>query len=87
MVESCVQHPEFFCIHGPPGTGKTTTIAAVINEFAKRDLKILVTCPSNAAVDVLLERTVKMNVKVRRLGHPARTSPHLRPVISEKKKR
>ena len=63
---------------GPPGTGKTTTVAHVIAEYVARGLKVLVTCPSNAAVDVLLERVAKMKINVRRLGHPVRTSPHLR---------
>ena len=66
------------CITGPPGTGKTTTIAHVIAEYVARGMKILVTCPSNAAVDVLLERVAKMKINIRRLGHPVRTSPHLR---------
>jgi len=85
VIMECVRHPELFCIHGPPGTGKTTTIAHVIAEFVARGMKILVTCPSNAAVDVLLERVAKMGINIRRLGHPVRTSPHLRQLTMDAK--
>ena len=63
----------------PPGTGKTTTIGHIIAEFVARGNKILVTCPSNAAVDVMVDKIVKKSIRVIRLGHPVRTSPHLRP--------
>jgi ATP-dependent RNA/DNA helicase IGHMBP2 len=65
-------------IHGPPGTGKTTTVAELIRQAAKRGQKILATAPSNLAVDNLLERLLRAGVKAIRLGHPARVSPELR---------
>ena len=77
-VNLSIALPELFCLHGPPGTGKTTTIAAIVGEHVARGTKVIVTCPSNAAVDVLVEKLAKSKIKVTRLGHPARTSPHLR---------
>ena len=60
-------------IHGPPGTGKTTTIVEVIVQAVKNcDLKILACAPSNVAVDNILERLTKYKIKAVRLGHPAR---------------
>jgi ATP-dependent RNA/DNA helicase IGHMBP2 len=45
-------------IHGPPGTGKTTTTAELIQQAVSRGMKVLVTAPSNVAVDNILERLV-----------------------------
>jgi ATP-dependent RNA/DNA helicase IGHMBP2 len=65
-------------IHGPPGTGKTTTVAALIRQATERGEKVLATAPSNLAVDNLLERLLRAGVKAVRLGHPARVLPELR---------
>ncbi|XP_028823164.1 DNA-binding protein SMUBP-2-like isoform X3 [Denticeps clupeoides] len=59
-------------IHGPPGTGKTTTVVEIIIQAAKQGHKILCCAPSNVAVDNLVERLVRSKVNVLRLGHPAR---------------
>lgn len=57
-------------IHGPPGTGKTTTVIEVIKQAAKRGLKVLATAPSNIAVDNLVEKL--QDLRIVRIGHPAR---------------
>uniref|UniRef100_A0A0G4HFS7 DNA helicase n=1 Tax=Chromera velia CCMP2878 TaxID=1169474 RepID=A0A0G4HFS7_9ALVE len=63
------------CIHGPPGTGKTTTVVEVILQAVKRKQKVLATAPSNVAVDNLMERVIAAGVtRVCRLGHPSRIS-------------
>lgn len=64
-------------IHGPPGTGKTTTIAALILTAVSRNDTVLACAPSNLAVDNIIERLASSGVRLVRLGHPARTLPHL----------
>lgn len=59
-------------VHGPPGTGKTTTLTKCIKETVRLEKQVLVCAPSNAAVDLLVERLIGENVNVLRLGHPAR---------------
>ncbi|RIK81454.1 MAG: DNA-binding protein [Planctomycetota bacterium] len=65
-------------IHGPPGTGKTTTVAELIRQAVARGEKVLACAPSNLAVDNVLERLLALNVRAVRLGHPARVLPELR---------
>ncbi len=65
-------------IHGPPGTGKTTTIVEVIRQCLKRGQRVLASAPSNRATDNLLERLLPLGFPVVRLGHPARVLPELR---------
>ena len=59
-------------VHGPPGTGKTTTLIAAIQELAKLKKKVLCCAPSNAAVDHLVEGMGEKGLKVLRLGNPAK---------------
>lgn len=65
-------------IHGPPGTGKTTTVVEVIVQAIERGDKVLACAPSNTAVDNLLERLVAARQRVVRIGHPARVAARLR---------
>ena len=65
-------------LHGPPGTGKTTTLAEVIYQSVRRGDRVLACAPSNTAVDNLLERLVAMMPNVIRVGHPARVFEALR---------
>lgn len=62
-------------ILGPPGTGKTRTLAEVVRRAVARGERVLVTAASNQAVDNLAERLVRSGERVLRLGHPARVSP------------
>ncbi|XP_068116839.1 DNA-binding protein SMUBP-2 [Hyperolius riggenbachi] len=63
---------EVAIIHGPPGTGKTTTVVEVILQAVKQGLKVLCCAPSNVAVDNLVERLAVYKERILRLGHPAR---------------
>lgn len=65
-------------IHGPPGTGKTTTLLEVVLQAVRRGERVLVAAPSNLAVDNLLEGLVRHGSRVARLGHPARVHEDLR---------
>ncbi|MEP0987442.1 AAA domain-containing protein [Ekhidna sp.] len=62
-------------VHGPPGTGKTTTLIKCIKETIRQEKQVLVCAPSNAAVDLLVERLIDEELNVLRLGHPARLTP------------
>lgn len=65
-------------VHGPPGTGKTTTLVQAIKSLVKHNSqKILVVAPSNTAVDLLTEKLSKEGLNVIRVGNPARVSEHL----------
>jgi ATP-dependent RNA/DNA helicase IGHMBP2 len=61
-------------IHGPPGTGKTTTLVQAILETIRRERRVLVCAPSNTAVDLLTEKLAERGVKVIRIGNPSRVS-------------
>ncbi len=65
-------------IHGPPGTGKTTTVVEVIRQAIRRGRKVLACAPSNLAVDNIFERLLNFRERAVRLGHPARVLPELR---------
>lgn len=59
-------------IHGPPGTGKTTTLIKAIQHTIKSEKQVLVVAASNNAVDLLTEKLIKLGIEVVRIGHPAR---------------
>ena len=61
-------------IHGPPGTGKTTTLVHAILETVRRERRVLVCAPSNTAVDLLTEKLAERGVNVIRMGNPSRVS-------------
>jgi ATP-dependent RNA/DNA helicase IGHMBP2 len=65
-------------VHGPPGTGKTTTLVEIVRQAVRRGEKVLVCAPSNLAVDNLLERLLVYGENAVRLGHPARVLESLR---------
>lgn len=61
-------------IHGPPGTGKTTTLVAGILQTIQKEKQVLVCAPSNAAIDLLVEKLSDQGLTVLRIGHPARVT-------------
>ncbi|XP_049677337.1 DNA-binding protein SMUBP-2 [Accipiter gentilis] len=63
---------ELAIVHGPPGTGKTTTLVEIILQAVQQGLKVLCCAPSNVAVDNLVERLAGYKARILRLGHPAR---------------
>jgi len=77
-------------IHGPPGTGKTTTLVELIHQalILNPNQKILVTAPSNIAVDTILQKcstNLPKRYQLLRIGHPARIHNHTLPHSLEHK--
>ncbi|KAL9275323.1 DNA-binding protein SMUBP-2-like protein [Drosera capensis] len=76
-ISKALTSKNVFLLHGPPGTGKTTTVVEIILQEVKRGSKILTCAASNIAVDNIVERLVPHRVKLVRLGHPARLLPQV----------
>lgn len=68
----CMQSQEVAVIHGPPGTGKTSSLVSVIKQMKKDLPQVLVTAPSNTAVDVLTTRLIQEGLKVVRIGNASK---------------
>ncbi|XP_011075212.2 DNA-binding protein SMUBP-2 [Sesamum indicum] len=76
-ISKALSSKDLFLLHGPPGTGKTTTVVEIILQEVKRGTKILACAASNIAVDNIVERLVPHRVKLVRVGHPARLLPQV----------
>jgi ATP-dependent RNA/DNA helicase IGHMBP2 len=77
-VNNILAANELSVVHGPPGTGKTTTLVQAIKALIKNDSKqILVVAPSNTAVDLLSEKLAGEGLNVLRIGNPSRVSTRL----------
>jgi ATP-dependent RNA/DNA helicase IGHMBP2 len=77
-VTKIIQANELAIVHGPPGTGKTTTLVQAVKAMLQHDGKqLLVVAPSNAAVDLLTEKLSDEGLNVVRVGNPARVSDRL----------
>ncbi|CAL5401983.1 unnamed protein product [Camellia sinensis] len=76
-ISKALSSKNIFLLHGPPGTGKTTTVVEIILQEVKRGSKILACAASNIAVDNIVERLVPYRVKLVRVGHPARLLPQV----------
>ena len=61
-------------VHGPPGTGKTTTLVEAVYETLRRESQVLVCAQSNMAVDWISEKLVDRGVNVLRIGNPTRVN-------------
>ena len=70
--QKAVQANDIAIIHGPPGTGKTTTIVEIVKTLVEKGERVLVCASSNAAVDVLTERLATRGLPVVRLGNPSK---------------
>lgn len=79
-VERSLAAEEVAIIHGPPGTGKTTVLMEIILQTVQRGGRVLASAPSNIAVDNMVEKLLPWNLKIVRMGHPARIMDSLRHV-------
>ncbi|PSL25772.1 AAA domain-containing protein [Dyadobacter jiangsuensis] len=77
-VQNILSAQELAIVHGPPGTGKTTTLVQAIKALVKKDNRpVLVVAPSNTAVDLLSEKLSEEGLNVLRVGNPVRVSERL----------
>lgn len=73
-VNEVLRAKDVAIVHGPPGTGKTTTLVEAINETLMRESQVLVCSQSNMAVDWICERLVDRGINVLRIGNPTRVN-------------
>ena len=71
-VKHALSASDVAIIHGPPGTGKTTTVTALIRAAVAQKESILACAPSNLAVDNIAERLLAHGINIVRIGHPIR---------------
>lgn len=76
-VHSILSAEDVAIVHGPPGTGKTTTLVAAIQELVKRESPILVCAPSNSATDLLTDKLASVGLNVVRIGNVSRVDESL----------
>ncbi len=76
-VIRALRSEDLFLIHGPPGTGKTTTLVEVILQHIRTGDHVLATADSNTAVDNMVEKLYNLGARVVRIGNPARLHPSL----------
>lgn len=72
-------------VHGPPGTGKTTTLVEAIYETLRRETQVMVCAQSNMAVDWISEKLVDHGVSVLRIGNPSRVNDKMLSFTYERK--
>jgi hypothetical protein len=77
VVSFALSANDIALVHGPPGTGKTRTLAEIIRQAIRRGDRVLACAPSNLAVDNLFERLIEAGERAVRIGHPARVLPAL----------
>lgn len=72
-------------VHGPPGTGKTTTLVEAINETLMKESQVMVCAQSNMAVDWICERIVDRGINVLRVGNPSKVNDKMLGFTYERK--
>ena len=73
-VNDVLRAKDVLVVHGPPGTGKTTTLVEAISETLRRESQVLVCAQSNMAVDWISEQLTDRGINVLRVGNPTRVN-------------
>ncbi len=76
-IKAILQNKNITIVHGPPGTGKTTTLLEAIFQLVKKGEKVLVSAPSNTAVDNIAKGLIKSNVSILRLGNTSKVDEEI----------
>jgi ATP-dependent RNA/DNA helicase IGHMBP2 len=76
-VAAITQNQQITIVHGPPGTGKTTTLIEAIVQLIKAGEKILVSTPSNTAVDNIAKGLIAQQVKILRVGNTSKVDEEI----------
>lgn len=84
-VEGIIQNQQVTIVHGPPGTGKTTTLAEAVFQLVKTGKKVLVSAPSNTAVDNIAKTLLQLNIKLLRVGNTGKVDKDIFPFTPEGK--
>jgi superfamily I DNA and/or RNA helicase len=82
-VRAMVENRRLAIIHGPPGTGKTTTLVEGIRQLTGDGRKVMVTAPSNAAVDHIAKELLNAGIRLLRVGNTGKVDPSVFPYTPE----
>jgi ATP-dependent RNA/DNA helicase IGHMBP2 len=84
-VAAIEQNEDMVIVHGPPGTGKTTTLIEAIIQLIKKGEKVLVSAPNNTAVDNIAKGLIVQSVQVLRVGNMSKVDETIFPYTAEGK--
>lgn len=84
-VNNVLRAKDVAVVHGPPGTGKTTTLVEAVYETLRRENQVLVCAQSNMAVDWISEKLIERGVPVLRIGNPVRVNDKMLSYTYERK--